>query len=315
MKAIYYPFRLDKEIPPGLPRTPGSPFEKTQTKVLAPQIQRAIDELAFRAAASEADAAEWLYELAATATNHLVNLAKRTPEVLRPIARTWPVFPVLSSPKEERTETAKQLLESLGVAGGLGRKFSPGSRWSLQNTATQYAIALEYTLHFNVALVNIQREQFSPTKRLRLDQQVAHFPDLYLRAAAFPEWVKRAAELPEFSKASAAEWFSVGWAALMEATNCQPEKLRELRALGKYREKHRSTAKPGSRTRESDIRDGIKTSLKRAMLSIAPELPASSAGQIESSPASNFAGNEKWNTKRQWKGGRGAALEAKRAFG
>jgi hypothetical protein len=299
MKAIYYPFRLDKEIPPGLPRTRGSPFEKPQTKVLAPQIQRAIDELAFRAAASEADAAEWLYELAATATNHLVNLAKRTPEVLRPIARSWPVFPVLSSPKEERTERTKRLLASLGVAASLGQRFSPKSRWSGENLATQYAEALEYTLHFNIGLVTLQRAQSPPAKRLRLEQEVTRFPALYRQAGAFPEWVKRAAELPEFSQASAAEWFSVAWGALMEATNRQPENVKELRALGKYREKHRCTAKPGSRTRESDIRDGIKTSLKRAMLSIAPELPAPSAGQIESSPASNFAGNEKWNTKRQ----------------
>lgn len=299
MKVIYYPFRLDKEIPPGLPRTSGSPFENPQTKVLAPQIQRAIDELAFRAAASEPDAAEWLYELAVTATNHLVNLAKRTPKVLQPIARNWPVFPVLSSPKEERTERTKRLLASLGVAASLGQRFSPKSRWSGENLATQYAEALEYTLHLNIRLVTLQPAELPPANRLRLEQEVARFPALYRQAGAFPEWVKRAAELPEFSEASAAEWFSVAWAALMEATKRQPEKVKELRALGKYREKHRSTAEPGSRTRESDIRDGIKTSLKRAMLCIAPEVPASSAGQIKSSPGSNFAGNEKWNTKRQ----------------
>jgi len=293
MSAIYYPFRLDKEIPPGLPRLPGSPFEKIQTNVLAPQIQKAIDELAARAAAGEADAAEPLYELAASATTHLCSIARRTPEFLRPIAGNWPVFPVLASPKDERTQTTKSLLKRLGVASALGQQFSSKSRWSLENTATRYAAAMEYTIETNAALVNAQRT-VSPR---RLEKEVARFLHLYCHAAVFPEWVERAARLPEFNKLSAEKWFEVGWLALMEASNGQPEKIKALRVLGNYRAKHRSTAKPGSRTSESDIRDGIKTSLKRAMRTIAPKLPASSAGQIESSPASNFAGDEKLRRK------------------
>jgi hypothetical protein len=269
MSINYYPFQLDKEITPGLPRLPGSHFEKIQTSVLAPQIQKAIDELAFRAAAGEADAVEPLYELAASATNHLVNLAKRTPELLCPIATGWPVFPVLSSPKDEWTPKTKSLLESVGVASGLGQEYSPKSRWSLENTATQYAAAMLNTIHVNAALVNAQRT-VSPE---RIEQEIARYPHSYLRAAAFPEWVKRAAGLPEFNKLTAGEWFEVGWLALMEKTNGQPENVKALRVLGNHRARHRSTAKPGSKTSESDIRDGIKTSLKRAMRTIAPKLP------------------------------------------
>jgi hypothetical protein len=54
--VYYYPFRLDKEIPTGVPRLPGSFFQKVQTKVLAEQVRRGLDELAFRSAAEESDA-------------------------------------------------------------------------------------------------------------------------------------------------------------------------------------------------------------------------------------------------------------------
>src|SRR5208283_773234 len=215
VNVIYFPFRLDAEIVPGVPRLPGSRFEKVETKVLASEIQKAVDELAFRAAAGERDALEPLYELAVSTTTHLVNLAKRTPEVLQPIARGWPVFPVLSSPKEERTGSTKKLLASLGVANGLGREYSPKSRWSLENPATQYAVAMVYTIHSNIDLVTAQRT-VSPQ---RLEKEVARFPQLYRRAAAFPEWVERAVGLPEFNKSSASKWFEVGWLALMEMTN------------------------------------------------------------------------------------------------
>ncbi len=267
MSVIYYPYRLDEEIPPGVPRLPGSNFEKVQTNALAPEIQKAIDELAARAAAGEADAVESFYELAASATTQLGNIARRTPEFLRPIAGNWPVFPVLASPKDKRTQTTKSLLKRLGVASDLGQQFSSKSRWSLENTATRYAAAMEYTIETNAALVNAQRT-VSPQ---RLEKEVARFPQLYSKAAAFPEWVERAARLPEFNKLSADKWFEVGWLALMEASNGQPEKIKALRVLGNYRAKHTSTAKPGSNTERSNIRDGIRERIGRAMLTIAPD--------------------------------------------
>jgi hypothetical protein len=272
MKMVcYYPFTLNEEIPPGLPEPPGEPFNRIETKVLAEQIQKAIDELAARAAAGEADAVEPLYELAVSATTQLGNLARRAPELVRPIAVGWPVFPVVSSPKDERTRSAKKLLASLGVANGLGREYSPKSRWSLENTPTQYAVAMQFTIHFNRRLFQLQRSELSADEREQLDRETARFPGVYRRAIVFPAWVERAARLPEFNRDSAAEWFEVGWLALMEKTDNHPENVKELRLLGQYRAKHTSTAKRGSKTEASNIRDGIKEKIKRAMVTVAPE--------------------------------------------
>lgn len=85
---------------------------------------------------------------------------------------------------------------------------------------------------------------------------------------SIPPWVRKCA-LP-FDKRSPEEWFEVGWEALMEATKQQPERVRKLRSLGKFRADKYLQADDSNRktqkSRESNIRSGIKEKLHAAFL-------------------------------------------------
>jgi hypothetical protein len=88
--------------------------------------------------------------------------------------------------------------------------------------------------------------------------------------APLPDWLKAALALRKFKAKTYKEWFEVAWAILKDrAKKNIIEKDPTLRPFGLYRKKH--SEKPSPATVEANIRDGIKTKLKRAFKRIAPD--------------------------------------------
>ena len=70
--------------------------------------------------------------------------------------------------------------------------------------------------------------------------------------------------LPQASSETADQWFDASWNTLLEEFGGRPETIQQLRSLGRHREKHTTTSPPGTKTSESNIRDGIKERLRTA---------------------------------------------------
>jgi len=71
------------------------------------------------------------------------------------------------------------------------------------------------------------------------------------------------------------DWFETAWQALLEDFDGHPERDPELRKTGHYRATHSTDKYSGSqptatpKTREANIKDGIKEKLRKAIQRIA----------------------------------------------
>jgi hypothetical protein len=120
-------------------------------------------------------------------------------------------------------------------------------------------------------MIETIQENKRAVEELRRAQEIERLDPLRFHACyqviPFPQWAFKCAALKPLSIEGAwKEWFDVAWEAVLEATNGHPERDPRLRPLGKFRNNRRvvkdGNAKAG--TREANIRDGIRSSLKRA---------------------------------------------------
>ena len=88
---------------------------------------------------------------------------------------------------------------------------------------------------------------------------------------------RSASHLKPFSKTTWTDWFDLGWAIVLEENKGHPEANPELRPLGLYREKHSLLEAQQKtvthKTRESNIRDGIKEKVQQAFEQLAKAAP------------------------------------------
>jgi hypothetical protein len=86
---------------------------------------------------------------------------------------------------------------------------------------------------------------------------------------------KQVLKLKPLSADSVNQWFDTAWKVILDRTHGRPEKDEQLRKLGEHRKRHTITAKPGSKTIESNIRDGIKERLREAFSEVISRTPNS----------------------------------------
>jgi hypothetical protein len=94
--------------------------------------------------------------------------------------------------------------------------------------------------------------------------------------AKWQVWQREALGLMDkpFNQTNAPLWAEAIWRGIMLRTNDHPERDSELKRLGKYRENHsvqiwaQKAATP--KTRDHNVRDGIKTRIQDAVLKLAP---------------------------------------------
>jgi hypothetical protein len=191
-----------------------------------------------------------LADLAAGATEALNQISRGAPERVRPIARRRFLWPLLKARKERFGDDHKSLLRQIQLGNELPFSCEALGRIRRSNITSRTAMML----------------------LCRLD---AYRPKLntwagFIRQPRL-EWEKMATHLAPFSAAMWSDWFEAAWKALLDDHDGKPEADPELRRLGLYRENHSAERYGGAqktvtnKTRESNIRDGIREKLRKAV--------------------------------------------------
>jgi hypothetical protein len=171
------------------------------------------------AALGDAEALSEISEMLATAVGNLNDLP---PEFLRPVARQRFQWPVIAGQHPlQQKQVAKDLAAfQVGEATGWRRNARWGTGWGGKvSAASGEAICLLEILKANAALGR---------RVTKHDWQ------------NWPAWAKKCRTLPPLTKATAPQWFKIGWQAILDETNGKPESVPELAALvestraGKY---------------------------------------------------------------------------------
>jgi hypothetical protein len=188
---------------------------------------------------------------------YLVDLIERlSPNIQRSCAQEtskWPCLVSLSdlrshSPVASRIRTVK-----LGSRPGVGRPYPNESNCII-----------------NIIIDTLKKNQLAVQDLREAEAVKAQDPASFRRrfhVERFPSWALKCADLKPLETDGAwKEWFEVGWEALLDATGGHPEKNRRLRPLGLYRIRRTAArlGKTSSGTIEANIRDGIKTVIRRA---------------------------------------------------
>jgi hypothetical protein len=232
------------------PPEPGTTVGTYAAEALAYEAMRHLSHLELLAGQGESEA----LEAYARATRHTVqtleSLQKKWTEPLRKVARSQPNWPVLADAGDH--QEINQVLSALEVGREL--PFSPEAIAQLKPKAHKKAVRLAMEL------------------AVRLEEWRTRAPaSIYWYRRMIPPTraESRAAHLAPFCEQSWPSWFELGWEIVLEENRGNPERNPELRPLGLHREKHsvqQSQQKTlTARTAESNIRDGIRDRLRKAM--------------------------------------------------
>jgi hypothetical protein len=214
-----------------------------------------LNELFRGAKAGRDESADYIFRLAMRTTLSLYDLIDNPLPSLLQTAHCAPIWPSLYSPKTNFLEPYNKALRRLEVGKNTQLNINPKSRWSWRGEARQWAAKI----HLFVSNAKTEVKAFETDSQC---QAVPQTDDL----------VKAALELPPLTKDTAKEWMKkVGWPYILKQSDNQPEKHPQLRKLGIHRQGHTETSKPGSKTSESNIRDGIKKLVAQALCEMASQ--------------------------------------------
>ncbi|MCX6925811.1 MAG: hypothetical protein NT154_21785 [Verrucomicrobia bacterium] len=191
-----------------------------------------------------------LADLAAGTTEALNRISRGAPERLQPIARRRFLWPFLKAWKERFGDDHKSLLRQIQLGYELPFSCEALGRIRRSNITSRTAVML--------------------LCRLDAYRQKRNTWAGYMRHPRV-EWEEMAARLAPFSAATWLNWFEAAWKALLDDHDGKPEAAPELRRLGLYRASHSTESYGGtqktvtSKTRESNIRDGIREKLRKAV--------------------------------------------------
>jgi hypothetical protein len=236
------------------PPEPGTTVGTYAAEALAYEAMRHLSQLELLARQGESEA----LEAYARATRHTVqtldSLQKKWTEPLRKMARGQPNWPVLGDPGNH--QEIKQVLSALEVGREL--PFSPEAIAQLKPKAHKKAVRRAMEL------------------AMRLEEWRTRAPaSIYWYRRMIPPTraESRAAQLAPFSEQSWPSWFELAWEIVLEENGSNPERNPELRPRGLHREQHsvrQAHQKSVTvRSSESNIRDGIRERLRKAMKLIA----------------------------------------------
>lgn len=229
-KFVHIPF--DDYIKADPPRAPESAFGQTATVDLGSEIGLKLSELGNRAAAGEKDAAALLHKIAREAVIELTALCNELPELLKPIARECPQWPVMASAHHENQRANLKLFEKLRLGTNAEIEATSKSKWDRANQATIYANAAINMIRANQERFRLKKILWDASEKIRPGK----LPDLLAKS---PAWVGASIKLPPLSKSTARAWWKVGKAALLEK-HPKPEKVPEMKKIvgGEFAKDH-----------------------------------------------------------------------------
>jgi hypothetical protein len=219
-----------------------------------------INELYRRAKSGTDESTDYIFRLATYTTTLLARLAQNPSPLLLDYARRNAMWPFFYSPKAGFLEPYQADLDRLEIGKDCQLNVNPKSRWSWQGEARLRAIRIHHFVQYCKTMEQAHKHD-NP------DVDVIEGVEPQMR-----ELFKAARVLPPLSKSNAKLWMDmVGWPFVMLMTKGQPEKDSALRKLGIHRARHTETSKSGSKTSESNIRDGIKKLITQALQNMATQ--------------------------------------------
>lgn len=246
--------------------------------------KQGLDHLAQLVRRGDAEAVETLADLAITATRMLGDIVRQTPERVRPVARHRFFWPFLKAKNERFGDKHKLLVKEIEL--GYEAPFSEAAVARLRptNVALRTAMTLLGQLESHRDKNPLLKEKLSeplPERKAKPRNPGPFSAGQKTPAVALvvarskPEWKVKARRLAPFSGGTWPAWFVAAWEKLLADHHGHPELDPQLRGIGKYRAEHSterysgSQAKATAKTREANIRDGVKDKLRKAIQRLA----------------------------------------------
>jgi hypothetical protein len=233
---------------------PRSDLSKVTDRQLVESCLAAQSELFRRAKAGGDEATDYFLRLAIRGTGLLDQLARCPSELLLSFAHDNAFWPAFYSPKPGFVAESNETLKKLGIGQNSQLNVNPKSKWAWHVEARKWAFRVIHMVR---------------TLKADIEGAINDHPDVRI---VWTPITKAAYELPPLTKATAGLWMErVGWQLILDMTKNAPEKDLRLRKLGTHRARHTPTAKPGSKTEASNIRDGIRKAVTQALSGMASE--------------------------------------------
>ncbi len=240
-------------------RRKGSPKPNTSWRDYAVEASRetvkeALGHLKSLALKGNVEGLAALAEVATSATTTLSTLAVEQPALVSKVARSSFLWPFLKARKEPFGDNHKRIVKEIEL--GCDAPFSEAAISRIHSDKLSVKTAMPL-----LCRLETYRSKNPAMERMLCD------------SGALPEWKDRAMRLEKFSEFSWQEWFEVGWCTLLADYNGHPENSPSLSKIGQYRANHSNSEGAQKtvteKTRISNIRDGIKDQLRKAVKRLA----------------------------------------------
>jgi len=226
--------------------------------------------------ADEQGSAAWsLHRVTYLAVNSLLLITRRKLPLIRSIAEESVVWPAFISQHGDFTKGNAELMEDLNLGKDHFFRFTfpkgrRGKRWSFKTPANLHAVEMiKGLIARQCACRAIERDRLD--KELKEIRKRNGFAEPMITFQT-EDLTKQILDLPPLSTKTVNQWFDAAWRMVLEETEGRPEKNAQLRAFGAHRKGKtiaaNLTANLGSKTSESNIRDGIKERLKKAFTEV-----------------------------------------------
>ena len=191
------------------------PNQKSGTLDICAEVEYLVGLLQHRARLGDAVAAQQLAFLAAMSAATVTEIAKAKPELLRPMARKWHVWPVLKFAREVPSAREKEIFSAIQLGADSPIELDPATaKWKLDG-AGELADSLR-----------------AHVETMRVNYYNCNYGEIGVRAG----------RLPPFDDKSANDWWAVAESAMLD-TYPEPGKVPEFQALLPTSAKRRSPSR------------------------------------------------------------------------
>lgn len=198
--------------------------------------------------------------LAVSASNSVAlldELARSKLEIVQAVAREWPIWPVHYNPRKEMLRSLAADFKTLQVGTNAAQK------WDTKATNLPSADK-EQGQQYRHIVGPIAQTMGFVLLAMQADKNLKHVvADAQRRSCEdWPAWIGHATELLPLTKASAPQWFKVGWQMLEAVSPEGVVNIPELQPVGDGRAKQ--SRSPSKTAKEGERRRRIKEALKKA---------------------------------------------------
>lgn len=242
--------------------------------ILLLELQTYLGELSARAL-NDPLAAESLWMFAGVVCRDLWEVCERKPDVIRHFAPKRMFFPINWPLLKGERKQIFEKIESLGIGTNSIYRLARGKQFD-PNTPVNKQV-LSYVQLILGRQCEIQQELARQHALASLNGNLTLPPvEIYVRDKSTcirDPWLKQVMSLARLSRASADEWAKTIWQKILQTHDGKPETNPELRVIGKYRERHSEKYghqyKATHRTAETEIRDGLRERIFKAVRALA----------------------------------------------